>query len=172
MLWYVLTVLPGVRPPRRATVLACAMGAVGFELLKLLLGGYLQGVAAKSLYGAFGTPIALLLWISFMAKLMLLCASWTATERTEKPIEEIDALGSGAPEPVESERAAPGPGDDTAEDVSRASGQPPGRRQASDRRSPERRRRPSFRRRWPRSSAERPGRGRSRRGRKEDGEDG
>ncbi|RAJ71753.1 membrane protein [Streptomyces sp. Amel2xB2] len=107
LLWYVLTVLPRVRPPRRATVLACTMGALGFELLKLLLGGYLQGVATKSVYGAFGTPIALLLWISFMAKLMLFCTSWTATERTLKPIEEIDALGNGAPETVETERAAP-----------------------------------------------------------------
>jgi membrane protein len=114
LLWYVLTVLPGVRPPRRAVVLACTMGAVGFELLKLLLGGYLQGVATKSLYGAFGTPIALLLWISFMAKLMLFCASWTATERTRRPIEEIDALGSGASETVETERAAPPPEDETA----------------------------------------------------------
>ena len=109
LLWYVLTVLPGVRPPRRATVLSCLMGAVGFEVLKLMLGGYLRGVATKSLYGAFGTPIALMLWISFMTKLMLFCASWTATERTVKPIEEIDALGTGAREPVESERAAPGP---------------------------------------------------------------
>lgn len=133
LLWYVLTVLPGVRPPRRATVLACAMGAVGFELLKLLLGGYLQGVATKSVYGAFGTPIALLLWISFMTRLMLFCASWTATERTLKPIEEIDTLGSGAPEPVESERAAPGPSEEESgrgseqERVSRASAQKPGR---------------------------------------------
>jgi membrane protein len=115
LLWYVLTVLPGVRPPRRPTLLACAMGAVGFELLKLLMGGYLQSVATKSVYGAFGTPIALLLWISFMTKLMLFCASWTATERTLKPIEKIDALGSGAPEPPETEGAAPAPGSGTDE---------------------------------------------------------
>lgn len=136
LLWYVLTVLPGVRPPRRATFLACGMGAVGFELLKLLLGGYLQGVAAKSIYGAFGTPIALLLWISLMAKLMLFCASWTATQRTLKPIEEIDALGSGAPEPAETERAAPGPGTEPAVDVSRASEPPPGPDRNPDRRPP------------------------------------
>jgi inner membrane protein YhjD len=124
LLWYVLTVLPGVRPPRGATVLACSMGAVGFELLKLLLGGYLQGVATKSVYGAFGTPIALLLWISFMARLTLFCASWTATEHTRKPIEEIDALGSGASEPVESERAAPVRDEETGESVSRACSHP------------------------------------------------
>ncbi|MFG3252334.1 YihY/virulence factor BrkB family protein [Streptomyces sp. NPDC048172] len=79
LLWYVLTLLPRVRPPRRATAAAALQGAIGFELLKLLLGGYLKGVAAKSVYGAFGVPIALLLWISFMTKLLLWCAAWTAT---------------------------------------------------------------------------------------------
>jgi membrane protein len=60
-------------------VVAGLIGAVGFELLKVLLSGYLHGVAAKSMYGAFGTPVALLLWINFMAKLLLYCAAWTAT---------------------------------------------------------------------------------------------
>ena len=81
LLVYVLTLLPGVRPPRRGVLLAALQGAVGFELLKLCLGGYLAQVAAKSVYGAFGTPIALLVWINFMAKLLLYCAAWSATER-------------------------------------------------------------------------------------------
>ncbi|MFF8956434.1 YihY/virulence factor BrkB family protein [Streptomyces sp. NPDC014894] len=79
MLLYLLTLLPGVHPPRRRLVVAALLGAVGFELLKLLLSGYMQGVASKSLYGAFGVPIALLLWINFTAKLLLYCAAWTAT---------------------------------------------------------------------------------------------
>ncbi len=79
LLCYVLTWLPGVTPPRRAVIVAALIGAVGFELLKSLLSGYIQGVAAKSMYGAFGTPIALLLWINFTAKLLLFCAGWTAT---------------------------------------------------------------------------------------------
>ncbi|AOR32493.1 hypothetical protein BFF78_16745 [Streptomyces fodineus] len=79
VLLYVLTLLPGVEPPRRRLVVAALLGAIGFELLKLLLSGYIQGVAAKSMYGAFGVPVALLLWINFTAKLVLFCASWTAT---------------------------------------------------------------------------------------------
>ncbi|MEV8534986.1 YihY/virulence factor BrkB family protein [Streptomyces sp. NPDC051211] len=79
LLLYVLTLLPGVQPPRRRLLQAALIGAAGFELLKLLLSGYMRGVAAKSMYGAFGVPIALLLWISFTAKLLLFCASWTAT---------------------------------------------------------------------------------------------
>ncbi|MFF3541108.1 YihY/virulence factor BrkB family protein [Streptomyces platensis] len=80
LLAYILTRLPGVHPPRRAVVVAGLLGAIGFELLKLLLSGYLQGVASRSMYGAFGTPIALLLWINFTAKLLVYCASWTATD--------------------------------------------------------------------------------------------
>ncbi|MEU2154869.1 YihY/virulence factor BrkB family protein [Streptomyces sp. NPDC019396] len=79
MLLYALTLLPSVQPPRRRLIVAALLGAVGFELLKLLLSGYISGVASKSMYGAFGVPVALLLWMNFTAKLLLYCASWTAT---------------------------------------------------------------------------------------------
>ncbi|MFG2891895.1 YihY/virulence factor BrkB family protein [Streptomyces sp. NPDC048248] len=95
LLVYVLTRLPGAEPPRRAVVVAGLIGAIGFELLKLLLSGYLQGVASRSMYGAFGTPIALLLWINFTAKLLVFCASWTATQDPESETagEETEADG-------------------------------------------------------------------------------
>lgn len=85
LLLYVLTLLPGVEPTRRRLLVAALIGAAGFELLKLLLSSYMQGVAAKSMYGAFGVPVALLLWINFTSKLVLFCAAWTATESTETP---------------------------------------------------------------------------------------
>ncbi|CAM5303604.1 MULTISPECIES: YihY/virulence factor BrkB family protein [Streptomyces] len=100
---YVLTKLPGVHPPRRAVVTAGFIGAIGFELLKLLLSGYLKGVAAKSMYGAFGTPIALLLWINFTAKLVVFCAAWTATQRCG-PEAEGKALDCDAGEEDDGER--------------------------------------------------------------------
>lgn len=84
LLLYLLTLLPGVEPPRRRLVVASLVGAVGFELLKLLLGSYMSGVASKSTYGAFGVPVALLLWINFTAKLLLVCAAWTATGSKEE----------------------------------------------------------------------------------------
>ncbi|MGW2177422.1 YihY/virulence factor BrkB family protein [Streptomyces sp. NPDC001732] len=83
LLLYLLTLLPGAEPPRRRLLVASAIGAIGFELLKLLLGSYMKGVASKSMYGAFGVPVALLLWINFTAKLLLFCAAWTATQNTE-----------------------------------------------------------------------------------------
>ncbi|WP_424889539.1 YihY/virulence factor BrkB family protein [Streptomyces sp. XH2] len=83
LMLYALSRLPDVQPPVRRLVVGALIGAIGLEVLKLLLGGYLRGVAAKSMYGAFGTPIALLLWINFMAKLTLFCAAWTATPSRE-----------------------------------------------------------------------------------------
>ncbi|MET9430918.1 MULTISPECIES: YihY/virulence factor BrkB family protein [unclassified Streptomyces] len=100
ILLYVLTLLPGVQPPRRRLVVAGLIGAVGFEALKLLLGGYMSGVAAKSMYGAFGVPVALLLWINFTAKLLLFCAAWTATgsKDAKEPSPPADDDGARAPE--------------------------------------------------------------------------
>lgn len=82
---YLMRWLPGVRPERRELVQASLMGAVGFEVLKLLLSGYLNGVASRSMYGAFGTPVALLLWINFMMRLLLLCAAWAAVAAAPEP---------------------------------------------------------------------------------------
>jgi membrane protein len=79
VLLYALTLLPGVHPPRGRLITAGLIGAFGIELLKVLLSGYLRGVASKSTYGAFGVPVALLLWINFTVKLLLYCAAWTAT---------------------------------------------------------------------------------------------
>ncbi|MEU1704588.1 YihY/virulence factor BrkB family protein [Streptomyces sp. NPDC005706] len=97
LLLYVLTLLPGTEPPRRRLLVAALTGAVGFELLKLLLSGYIQGVASKSMYGAFGVPVALLLWINFTAKLVLFCASWTATPSKDA---EITNASDGASDPA------------------------------------------------------------------------
>ena len=98
LLLYVLTLLPGVEPPRRRLAVAALTGAIGFELLKTLLSGYMQGVAAKSMYGAFGVPVALLLWINFTSKLVLFCAAWTATQSKED--EDVTAETGGVPDPA------------------------------------------------------------------------
>ncbi|MEU5519203.1 YihY/virulence factor BrkB family protein [Streptomyces sp. NPDC047860] len=100
LLLYVLTLLPGVEPARHRLTVAALTGAIGFEMLKLLLSGYMQGIAAKSMYGAFGVPMALLLWINFTSKLVLFCAAWTATpSKQDEPAGVMDANG-GAPGPA------------------------------------------------------------------------
>ncbi|MGC9535389.1 YihY/virulence factor BrkB family protein [Streptomyces sp. UG1] len=118
LLLYVLTLLPGVEPPRRRLMVAALIGAIGFELLKLLLSGYMQGVATKSMYGAFGVPVALLLWINFTSKLVVFCAAWTATQSKDE-IEAADESG-------ESEDSADKPEDsvDASEGAAAAPGRP------------------------------------------------
>ncbi|MDT0265270.1 YihY/virulence factor BrkB family protein [Streptomyces sp. DSM 44915] len=110
LLLYVLVWLPGVRPPRRATLTACLLGAVGIELLKLLLGGYLTGVAGRNVYGAFGVPVALLLWINLIAKLLLFCCAWTATAVSPGRRPDADALdAAAATDDAGGTRRPPGP---------------------------------------------------------------
>ncbi|MCX5194867.1 YihY/virulence factor BrkB family protein [Streptomyces sp. NBC_00249] len=104
LLLYVLTLLPGVDPPRFRLIQAALIGAAGFELLKLLLSGYMREIAGKSMYGAFGVPIALLLWINFTAKLLLYCAAWTATR--DEGDEAAEAGEDGVPAPESESRPA------------------------------------------------------------------
>ncbi|MFE3827488.1 YihY/virulence factor BrkB family protein [Streptomyces sp. NPDC059092] len=134
LLLYVLTLLPRVHPPRRRLVVAALIGAVGFELLKLLLGGYMRSVATKSMYGAFGVPVALLLWINFTAKLLLFCAAWTATRSKREEAHDGDGEDGGDGSGGEGDGAD---GDDAGGDVAayggatRADGAGPGRAAAS-----------------------------------------
>ncbi|MEV6208323.1 YihY/virulence factor BrkB family protein [Kitasatospora sp. NPDC051914] len=76
---YLLAPFPRITDQTRRGVLGGALiGAIGFEALKVALSSYLGSVAGRSLYGAFGVPVALLLWIDFVARLLLYCAAWTA----------------------------------------------------------------------------------------------
>ena len=106
---YLLVGLPRLRhvisdEGRRAVVEGALLGGVGFELLKLLLTAYLREVATRNVYGAFGTPVALLLWINFIFRWLLFCSAWTATavpagveqrarDRAEREWEEAGAPG-------------------------------------------------------------------------------
>ncbi|MEW2552488.1 YihY/virulence factor BrkB family protein [Streptomyces zhihengii] len=109
ILLYLLTLLPGAHPPRRRLLVAALIGSVGFELLKLLLSGYLSGVASRSMYGAFGVPIALLLWINFTAKLLLYCAAWTATPGSDEKAAGADTADGQGPSVTDAGSGASGP---------------------------------------------------------------
>ncbi|UGQ14517.1 YihY/virulence factor BrkB family protein [Yinghuangia sp. ASG 101] len=112
---YLLVGIPTLTMPRRTALSGALIGAIGFEILKLIVATYISGVAGKSMYGAFGVPIALLLWIYFVTRLLLFCAAWTATdkraeawarehEEAERPHHTDGGAGrdgeGGAPEPA------------------------------------------------------------------------
>ncbi|MFE2917273.1 YihY/virulence factor BrkB family protein [Kitasatospora indigofera] len=95
---------------RRSLVEGALIGGVGFELLKLLLASYLGSVAGKSLYGAFGVPVALLLWINFVCRLLMYCVSWTALADPEAARERAREHARRALKAVDEDRAAAGGG--------------------------------------------------------------
>ena len=119
---YLLVGLPRIAGQRRRVVVQGALlAAVGFELLKLLLSAYLRNVAGKNVYGAFGTPVALLLWIDFIFRWLFYCVAWTACadpeaaarrarERAEEALVAADGLAEalgGGPRPEPRPEARP-----------------------------------------------------------------
>ncbi|MCX5212489.1 YihY/virulence factor BrkB family protein [Kitasatospora sp. NBC_00240] len=103
---YLLAPFPRITDQRRRSLVEGALiGAVGFELLKLLLASYLGSVAGRSLYGAFGVPVALLLWINFVCRLLMYCVSWTALADPEAARERAREHARRALAAVDEDRA-------------------------------------------------------------------
>ena len=55
------------------------LAAIGFEVLKLLATLVIGSTIDNPIYGPFALVIALLVWISYFARLTMLGASWAAT---------------------------------------------------------------------------------------------
>ncbi|MFB6889946.1 YihY/virulence factor BrkB family protein [Kitasatospora sp. NPDC056327] len=115
---YLLAPFPRIGHQRRRDVLQAALiGAVGFELLKVLLSSYLGSVAGRSLYGAFGVPVALLLWINFVCRLLMFCVAWTATADPAAARDRARARAAALVEAADREEAAArGPAGKAADD--------------------------------------------------------
>jgi membrane protein len=76
---FLLAVIPRLAMPRGVLLRTALAGAVLFEVTKDLLGVYLDHVASKTLYGAFGVPVAVLLWLNITFQVVLYLSAWTAT---------------------------------------------------------------------------------------------
>lgn len=63
----------------RQALPAAVMGALGFEVLKAIGVWYVSRTTANPLYGTVAVAIGLLVWINLLTRLLLFCATWTAT---------------------------------------------------------------------------------------------
>lgn len=63
------------------------------------------------MYGAFGVPIALLLWINFTSKLLLYSSAWTATPSERQDREAADDDAPAGPDGPAGSREPAGPRD-------------------------------------------------------------
>jgi membrane protein len=78
MFAYLLAGIPRLRIPRGILLRTALVAAVLFEVAKGLVAAYLDRVAGKTLYGAFGVPVALLLWFNITFQVLLFLSAWTA----------------------------------------------------------------------------------------------
>lgn len=79
MFAYLLAGIPRLVMPRKILLRTAFVGAVAFEITKGLMTAYINNVAGKSLYGAFGVPVAILIWFNITFQALLFLSAWTAT---------------------------------------------------------------------------------------------
>ncbi|MBS2961745.1 YihY/virulence factor BrkB family protein [Actinocrinis puniceicyclus] len=79
MFAYLLAGIPRLHIPRGVLLRTALVAAILFEVTKSLLAAYIGRVAGRSLYGAFGVPVALLLWLDLTFQALLFLSAWTAT---------------------------------------------------------------------------------------------
>lgn len=79
MFAYVLAGIPRLTMPHTVLFGTALAASVLFDITKSLIGSYLSSVAGRSLYGAFGLPIALLVWFDLTFVSTLFLSAWTAT---------------------------------------------------------------------------------------------
>ena len=74
------TSTPGKRPAWKRIRSAAILGGIGFEILKLLATYLIGNTLDNPVYGAFAVIVGLLVWMNFVARLLVFTAAWTATE--------------------------------------------------------------------------------------------
>jgi membrane protein len=79
--YWVLTRLPRTAVPRRGTVRAALVGALGFEVLKQATALSVGSVSGTAGGAVFGPLLGLLLFLYLVARFALLLTAWAATAR-------------------------------------------------------------------------------------------
>jgi membrane protein len=88
--------------PRRALVEGALIGAVGFELLKVLADYLIALTKSSPSFQAFGIALILLVWINYFSRLVMYAAAWAQT--VPRPSAQFIPARAGAP------TQQPGPG--------------------------------------------------------------
>ena len=83
--WWILTRLPRTAVPRRGTVRAALVGALGFEVLKHAAALSIGGVSGSPGGAVFGPVLGLLLFCYLVSRFVLLVSAWAATARGNEP---------------------------------------------------------------------------------------
>ena len=104
---YMQTALPRILLPRKVSLIAALAGGIVFYLAQRLGNLYVNHViGANAAYGAVALPLALLVWIYLMTRVIMLVAAWTKEATLDAKATEPATLPSG---PVEIEPLLLGP---------------------------------------------------------------
>ncbi|WP_410789843.1 YihY/virulence factor BrkB family protein [Kribbella sp. C-35] len=104
---YMQTALPRILLPRKVSLIAALAGGIVFYLAQRLGNLYVNHViGANAAYGAVALPLALLVWIYLMTRVIMLVAAWTKEATLDAKATEPAELPSG---PVEVEPLLLGP---------------------------------------------------------------
>jgi membrane protein len=75
---YLQTAMPRIILPRKVALIAALAGGVVFYLAQKLGNGYVNNVIGNNAaYGTLALPLALLVWIYLMTRVIMLIAAWT-----------------------------------------------------------------------------------------------
>ena len=99
MFAYLLAGIPRLYMPRWVLLRTAFVAALIFEVTKGLVTSYVTRIAAKSLYGAFGVPIAILVWLDLTFQILLALSAWTATRTEDELAKRSGAAAVPAPVP-------------------------------------------------------------------------
>ncbi len=88
---YMQTVLPRIVLPRKVMLIAALAGGILFYLAQKLGNVYVKHVlGSNAAYGALALPLALLVWIYLMTRVIMLIAAWTKEASLDKIAREAD----------------------------------------------------------------------------------
>lgn len=102
-----LRVLSGIAIPRRDLWGGALVGGVGLTVLKAA-GTLLLGAVSNPLFASIGLVVGLLIWLNFIAKVVLLAAAWAATGTYQLPAQRSAAIDTSSGGPGDALRGAVG----------------------------------------------------------------
>jgi inner membrane protein YhjD len=99
--------LSGARLSWRRVRSAALLGAVGFELLKLIGTFLIARTTQNPVYATFGVIVGLLIWINLVSQLLMFVAAWAATQPYSELPEAVPTPPAAAAVAVRRRRLRP-----------------------------------------------------------------
>ncbi|GAA1150379.1 YihY/virulence factor BrkB family protein [Kribbella jejuensis] len=98
---YMQTALPRIILPRKVALIAALAGGIAFYLAQKLGNLYVSHViGSNAAYGALALPLALLVWIYLLTRVIMLVAAWTKEASADREIVDERAEPEAEPEPL------------------------------------------------------------------------